>query len=63
MDKSVLHVVREETLSPRKFLHRLTEQRSNIARVEIRPAKLGGNHFGRLVVRYKHAILEPTHGR
>jgi hypothetical protein len=63
MERSVLHVVREETLSPRKFLHRLTEQRSNIARVEVKPPRLGKNHFGRLVVRYKHAILKPMHGR
>jgi hypothetical protein len=50
-----------EVVSPKAFLGIIAEQRQNIARVEVRPAKLGTNGFGKLVVRYKIPVLKPQH--
>jgi hypothetical protein len=55
-------VCRGEVVSPTAFLGIIAEQRHNIARVEVRPAKLGTNGFGKLVVRYKIPVLKPQHG-
>jgi hypothetical protein len=48
-------------VSPKAFLGIIAEQRQNIARVEVRPAKLGTNGFGRIIVRYKTPVLKPQH--
>jgi hypothetical protein len=42
--------------SPRAFLRIVTEQRGNIAEVEVRAPRLGTNGFGRLVVHYKRPL-------
>jgi hypothetical protein len=61
MSKNVLRVVRSEVVSPRAFLGIVTEQRGNIAGIEVRAPRLGTNGFGRLVVRYKRPLLKPQH--
>ena len=53
--------MRSEAVSPKAFLKIIQEKRSNIAGVEVRPAELGTNGFGKLVVRYKTPILKPQH--
>ena len=58
MPKRFLRVVRSEVVSPKSFLGIVTQQRSNISGVEVRPPKLGTNGFGRIVVRYKQPILK-----
>jgi hypothetical protein len=63
--KPLLHVVHKEFLTPKKFLDRLAEQRSNIAHASVQAPKIGQKGYGRIVVRYKHPILaqlKPQHG-
>jgi hypothetical protein len=61
MPKRFLRSVRSEIVSPKAFLGIIAEQRQNIAGVEVRPAKLGTNGFGKLIVRYKIPVVKPQH--
>jgi len=61
MPNRLLRVVRSEVVSPKAFLEIITEQRSNIGGVEVRPPKLGTKGFGRIVIRYKNPLLKPQH--
>lgn len=63
MPKGVLRPTREEIVSPRKFLRRLAEQRSNIVGVRVRPARVSKKKdFGKIVIRYENPILSAEHG-
>jgi hypothetical protein len=41
---------------PNRFLELLRKRRGDIERVSIRPPRLGGRGFGRIVVEYKHGV-------
>jgi hypothetical protein len=51
---------KKEEVTPKRFLSVLRERKDDIERVSIRPPRLGGHGFGRVVVEYKHGVFRPA---
>lgn len=41
----------KEILTPEQFINLTDDQRANIKSVDIIPPKLGGNHFGKILIK------------
>lgn len=49
-----------EEVTPKRFLEALAHRRSDIERVTIRPPRLGGRGFGRVLIEYKTGVWRAT---
>ena len=52
-----------ESVTPKEFLRIERVERGNISRAEIRPPRLGGNDFGRIVVTRRDGTVGRKFGR